>query len=94
MLQETYREKTMLPQEIRSIKTYVYGLDLISVYTDDLEQGRTAQDYYFGDGLGSTVTLARDSTPAEASAWTYDAFGEVRSTSGTLSTSMLFTGEQ
>jgi len=86
---------TKMPQETRYIKTYVYGLDLISVYTDDLEHGATAQDYYFSDGLGSTVTLARDSTPTQSAAWTYDAFGEVRSTnSGTPSTSFLFTGDQ
>lgn len=94
VLQETYREKTMLPQETRYIKTYVYGLDLISVYTDDLEQETTAQDYYFADGLGSTVILARDSESNEAAEWTYDAFGEVRTQSGTLSTDFLFTGEQ
>jgi RHS repeat-associated protein len=94
VLQETYREKTKMPQETRSVKTYVYSLDLISVYTDDLEHGTTAQDYYFSDGLGSTVTLARDSVSGETGAWTYDAFGEVRSKSGTLSTDFLFTGEQ
>jgi RHS repeat-associated protein len=94
VLQETYREKTMLPQETRYIKTYVYGLDLISVYTDDLEHETTAQDYYFPDGLGSTVILARDSESNEAAEWTYDAFGEVRTQSGTLSTDFLFTGEQ
>jgi hypothetical protein len=94
VLQETYREKTKMPQEVRSVKTYVYGLDLISVYTDDLEHGTTAQDYYFSDGLGSTVTLARDSVQGESAAWTYDAFGEVRTKTGPLSTSMLFTGEQ
>ncbi len=74
--------------------TYVYGLDLISVYTDDLEHGTTAQDYYFSDGLGSTVTLARASASNETGSYTYDAFGEMRTESGTLSTSMLFTGEQ
>ena len=94
VLQETYREKTVLPQETRYIKTYVYGLDLISVYTDDLEQETTAQDYYFPDGLGSTVILARDSESGEAAEWTYDAFGEVRTQSGTLSSDFLFTGEQ
>jgi len=99
MLQETYREKTNIEppqqvQETRYIKTYVYGLDLISVYTDDLELGTTAQDYYFPDGLGSTVMLARDSESGEAGEWTYDAFGEVRTESGTLSTAFLFTGEQ
>ena len=94
VLQETYREKTKMPQETRYVKTYVYGLDLISVYTDDLEHGTTAQDYYFSDGLGSTVTLARDSVTNETSAYTYDAFGEVRTESGTLLTDFLFTGEQ
>ena len=92
VLQETYREKTSMRQETRSVKTYVYGLDLISVYTDDLEHGTTAQDYYFSDGLGSTVTLARAS--GESGAWTYDAFGEVGSKSGVLSTDFLFAGEQ
>ena len=93
VLQETYREKTQMPQETRSVKTYVYGLDLISVYTDDPEHGTSAQDYYFTDGLGSTVTLARD-PPGEIANWTYDAFGEVRTKSGPLSTDFLFTGEQ
>ena len=94
VLQETYREKTKLPQETSYIKSYVYGLHLISVYTDDLEHGTAAQDYYFGDGLGSTVILARDSASNEAAAWTYDAFGEVRGKSGMLSTNFLFSGEQ
>ena len=94
VLQETYREKTKMPQETRSVKTYVYGLDLTSVYTDDLEHATTAQDYYFTDGLGSTVTLARDSASSETGAYAYDAFGEVRSESGVLSTDFLFAGEQ
>jgi len=62
--------------------SYVYGLDLISLYTEDLEHGTTAQDCYFSDGLGSTVTLARDSVSGATEAWTYDVFGEVRTNSG------------
>jgi RHS repeat-associated protein len=55
---------------------------------------QSESDYYFADGLGSTVMLARDSESSEAAAWSYDAFGEVRTESGTLSTDFLFTGEQ
>jgi RHS repeat-associated protein len=65
---------------------YVYGLDMISTV-----QGATAT-YYLTDGLGSTTQLT-DGAGAVAGAYTYDAFGSVRSHSGSA-TEWSFTGEQ
>jgi RHS repeat-associated protein len=65
---------------------YVYGLDLIASI-----QGSTPT-YYLTDGLGSTTRLA-DGAGAVTGAYTYDAFGAVRSHTG-ASTQWSFTGEQ
>jgi len=77
ILQETAGEQTTY---------YVYGLDLIASV-----QGATAT-YYLTDGLGSTRQLT-DGAGAVTGAYTYDAFGPVRTHTG-ASTEWTFTGEQ
>jgi len=68
--------------------TYVYGLDLIS---------RTGsggnQEYYSHDGLGSTVGLIDEDGDVVAS-YGYDAFGAIRSQTGSSPNEFTFTGEQ
>ncbi len=68
--------------------TYVYGLGLVS-QTD----GSGAQTYFLPNGLGSTEKLT-DGTGAVVGTYKYDAFGAVRSSSGTGSTEYRFTGQQ
>ncbi len=68
--------------------TYVYGLGLIST-TDN---GGT-QTYRTTDGLGSTVNLTDSSGNVQVT-YSYDAFGAIRSQSGSSGNYWLFAGEQ
>jgi len=68
--------------------SYVYGLDLISAI-----DGSGNEIYYLYDGLGSVANLTDDSGVVTDS-YTYDAFGGIRSSSGSTSNVWLFTGEQ
>jgi len=67
---------------------YTYGLDLVAM-TDP----SSAQSYYHYDGLGSTRNLSNGTGQGIAS-YTYDAFGAVRSTTGSSGNEFTFTGEQ
>jgi RHS repeat-associated protein len=67
---------------------YTYGADLIA---DTDPAG--VQAYYHYDGLGSTRGLTNGSGQVTAR-YTYDAFGALRSSSGTGSTAFKFAGEQ
>ena len=68
--------------------TYVYGLGLISA-TD----ASGTQTYFLHDGLGSTVALT-DGSGNVTAAYAYDAFGAIRSETGSASTPWQFTGQQ
>jgi len=68
--------------------TYVYGLGLISA-TD----GAGVQTYFLYDGLGSTTGLT-DGSGNNPVSYSYDAFGAIRTQSGSSPNSWLFTGEQ
>ena len=68
--------------------SYVYGLDLISAV-----DGSGSEIYYTYDGLGSVANLT-DATGAVTDSYTYDVFGEIRTSSGSTSNDWLFTGEQ
>jgi RHS repeat-associated protein len=78
ILQETAGEQTTY---------YVYGLDLIASVT-----GGTPT-YYLTDGLGSTTELA-DNSGDVSDTYTYDAFGSIRTHTGTSANEFTFTGEQ
>ena len=67
--------------------TYVYGLDLIS------STKGTTQTYFLNDGLGSTANLT-SSTGSTSVTYTYDAFGAIKSQTGSSTNFWLFTGEQ
>jgi RHS repeat-associated protein len=67
--------------------TYVYGLGLISTYDG------TNMTYRLTDGLGSTVNLC-DASGNVLVTYTYDAFGAIRSQTGSSSNYWKFTGEQ
>jgi RHS repeat-associated protein len=67
--------------------SYVYGLDLIS----RTDSGGN-QEYYLADGLGSTTGLANGSGSVTAS-YQYDAFGAIRSQTGSSPNEFTFTGE-
>src|SRR5436189_4242596 len=68
--------------------TYVYGLDLISA-TDNAG----TQTYFLHDGIGSTTDLT-DGSGNSTATYRYDAFGAIRSQTGSSSNQWLFTGEQ
>jgi len=68
--------------------TDVYGLGLISI-TD----GSGVQTYRLSDGLGSTTDLV-DASGNVIVAYTYDAFGAVRTQTTPNDNEWLFTGEQ
>jgi RHS repeat-associated protein len=68
--------------------TFVYGLDLIS-RTDDQDD----QEYYLHDGLGSTTGLT-DDQGSVTDTYQYDAFGTIRSQTGSSGNEFKFTGEQ
>jgi len=65
---------------------YVYGLDLLT------RINASDEEWYLADGLGSTTGLA-DAAGDVTGAYTYDAFGAVRSQSG-ATTEWSYTGEQ
>ena len=66
---------------------YTYGNDLISMNRAD------ANSYYHYDGLGSTRQLTDDSGAVVAS-YTYDSFGNVITSSGSITNPYGFTGQQ
>ncbi len=66
---------------------YVYGLDLIS------RTNGSSPEYSLADGLGSTTGLT-DDTGALTDTYSYDAFGGVRSQTGSSSNEFTYTGEQ
>jgi RHS repeat-associated protein len=68
--------------------SYVYGLDLISAI--DSEGGRI---HFLYDGLGSVTDLT-DEEGDVLDAYTYDAFGAIRTPSEVSGNYWLFTGEQ
>ena len=68
--------------------TYVYGLGLVS-QTD----GSGNRTYLLANGLGSTEKLT-DGAGTVVGTYKYDAFGALRSSSGTGSTEYRFTGQQ
>jgi RHS repeat-associated protein len=67
--------------------TYVYGLGLISTYDG------TDMTYRLTDGLGSTVNLC-DASGNVLVTYAYDAFGGIRSQTGSSNNYWQFTGEQ
>lgn len=70
------------------VTTYVYGLALISTTGSG---GNTS--YYLPDGLGDTVRLT-DINGAVTDSYTYDAFGALRSQTGSTANDFRFTGQQ
>jgi RHS repeat-associated protein len=67
--------------------TYIRGMDL-------LFQDRSAtQSYYIKDGLGSTRALA-NSTANVTDTYTFDAYGNLATSTGSTTNPLLFTGEQ
>ncbi|MDD5063731.1 MAG: RHS repeat-associated core domain-containing protein [Phycisphaerae bacterium] len=66
---------------------YTYGNDLISMKRAD------ANSFYLYDGLGSTRQLTADNEAVVAS-YTYDSFGSVIASSGSITNAYGFTGEQ
>jgi len=69
------------------VASYTYGLGLIS-------QRRSGVDsFYISDALGSTRALT-NSQGAVTDRYSYDAFGQLLSSSGTTVNSFLYTGEQ
>jgi RHS repeat-associated protein len=67
---------------------YLYGRDLISV-----SDSANKKFYYHTDGLGSTTAIT-GSTGAVVKTYQYDAYGAVRSQTGTQPNEFTFTGEQ
>jgi RHS repeat-associated protein len=67
---------------------YLYGRDLISV-----SDSANKKFYYHTDGLGSTTAIT-GSTGAVVKTYQYDAYGSVRSQTGTQPNEFTFTGEQ
>ncbi|HEU4834353.1 MAG TPA: fibro-slime domain-containing protein [Pyrinomonadaceae bacterium] len=69
------------------VASYTYGLELIS-------QRRNGVDsFYLADALGSTRALT-NSQGAVTDRYSYDAFGQMLSSTGTTVNSFLYTGEQ
>ncbi|MEN6383986.1 MAG: RHS repeat-associated core domain-containing protein [Phycisphaerales bacterium] len=66
---------------------YTYGNDLISMYKAG------ANSYYHYDGLGS-VRQMTNSAGAVVKSYTYDGYGNVVASSGTVANTYGFTGEQ
>jgi RHS repeat-associated protein len=65
----------------------VHGLDLIA------QVDGTTTSYYHADGLGSTRVMT-DDAGVQTAAYTYDAFGNIRSQGGGTGNSFTYTGEQ
>jgi RHS repeat-associated protein len=68
--------------------TYLYGLGLIAETDND---GSTF--FYLSDGLGSTSDVV-ESDGDVANTYTYDVWGAIRSSSGSVANQFDFTGEQ
>lgn len=66
---------------------YLYGADLLAM------ERHGALNWYLPDGLGSTRRVT-DSSGALSASYTYQAFGAVRSATGTLANEVRFTGER
>jgi hypothetical protein len=78
---------TALPVVLQDgVNTYVYGLGRRLISQTD---AAGAQTYLLGDGLGSTAALT-DGSGAVTATLGYDAFGAVRSTTGTAATEYRF----
>jgi len=67
---------------------YVYGLDLL-----ELTDPAGSPAFYHADGLGSTRALS-DASGQRTDAYSYDAFGAVRSHAGSAAQHFLFAGEE
>jgi RHS repeat-associated protein len=67
---------------------YVYGLDLIS------QKRLNASSYYGYDGLGTVRYLTDGDSGAVTDTYTYDAFGNLLSTTGYTPNAYRYTGEQ
>jgi RHS repeat-associated protein len=66
---------------------YVYGSDLIA------QVNGSTPSYYHADGLGSTRAMT-DSTGISTDQYTYDAFGAIRSHTGSSTNAYTYTGQQ
>ncbi len=66
---------------------YLYGADLIGL------ERAGAMSYYLPDTLGSTRRVV-DGSGAVIAAYTYEAFGTLKTSSGTLANDVRFTGER
>jgi len=71
----------------RVVASYTYGLELIS------QRRQGVDSFYLHDALGSTRALT-DAGGAVTDSYSYDAFGQLTSSSGTTVNSFLYTGEQ
>jgi RHS repeat-associated protein len=69
--------------------TYLYGLGLIA----QTESGSGNTHFYLANGLGSTTELV-ESDGDVANTYTYDVWGALRSSSGSVGNQFDFTGEQ
>lgn len=69
------------------VASYTYGLELIS------QRRHGADSFYLHDALGSTRALT-DGSGAVTDSYSYDAFGQLTSSSGTTVNSFLYTGQQ
>ncbi len=81
-------------EEIESgavVRVYTYGLDLISIDQDT--GGQFEISYYLYDGLGSVRGLT-DLNSNLTDTYTYDAFGNPLTATGTTPNNYRFTGEQ
>jgi RHS repeat-associated protein len=67
--------------------SYVYGLDLIS------QERGNADSFYLVDGLGSTRGLT-DASGVVTDTYSYDAFGNLIASAGSIANNYLFAGEQ
>ena len=69
------------------LNRYVYGADSL------IAQTSPAVSYYLSDALGSTRLLT-DATGTVTDTYTYDAFGEIDTQSGTSDNAYLYTGQR
>ncbi len=69
------------------IASYTYGLELISQWRNGVDS------FYLSDALGSTRALTNNQGVVTDS-YSYDAFGQLLSSTGTTVNSFLYTGEQ
>ncbi|HEV2707213.1 MAG TPA: RHS repeat-associated core domain-containing protein, partial [Pyrinomonadaceae bacterium] len=73
--------------EGRVVATYTYGLGLIS------QRRQGFDSFYLQDALGSTRALT-DASGNVTDSYTYDAFGQLTSSTGSTANSFLYAGEQ